>query len=140
MKYSCFEELPVWQDAIELAVKIFELTARPEFQHQFRLKDQIESAGISVSNNIAEGFERGTTKETLTVLYISKGSSGEVRSLTHVLEQIPKFHGSVGLILEIRNSATSISRQLRGWCSSLQVTELRGQRYVVKQNSAQSEI
>src|SRR5215813_10706425 len=99
MKYNCFEELPVWQDAIELAVSIFELTARPEFKNQFRLKDQIESAGISISNNIAEGFERGTTKETLTFLYISKGSSGEVRSLTYVLERVSRFNGLTDLIL-----------------------------------------
>ena len=81
MKYNRFEELPVWKDAIELAVRIFDLTARPEFQGYYGLKDQLERAGVSVSNNIAEGFERGTTQETLTFLYISKGSSGEVRSL-----------------------------------------------------------
>jgi hypothetical protein len=32
MKYNRFEELPVWQDAIELAVRIYELTARPAFK------------------------------------------------------------------------------------------------------------
>jgi len=140
MKYNRFEELPVWQDAIELAVKIFELTAKPEFKHQFRLKDQIESAGISISNNIAEGFERGTTNETPRFLYISKGSSGEVRSLTYVLEQVSSFHCSIGLILDIRNRAASISRQLGAWCGSLQQTELKGQRYVARRVSGQSEI
>jgi four helix bundle protein len=140
MKYNHFEELPVWQDAIELAIKIFELTAKPEFKHQFRLKDQIESAGISISNNIAEGFERGMTKETLTFLYISKGSSGEVRSLTYVLEKVPRFYGSIRLILDIRDRAASISRQLRGWCGSLQQTQLKGQRYVARRVSEQSEI
>ena len=132
MKYTRFEDLPVWQDAIELAVKIFELTAKPEFQHQFRLKDQIESAAISISNNIAEGFERGTTKETLTFLYISKGSSGEVRSLTYVLERVPRFSGLIDLVVDIRRRAASISRQLRGWCNSLQATDLKGHRYLVK--------
>jgi four helix bundle protein len=140
MKYTRFEDLPVWQDAIELSVKIFELTAKPEFQHQFRLKDQIESAGISISNNIAEGFERGTTKETLTFLYISKGSSGDVRSLTYVLERVPRFNGLIGLILDIRDRAASISRQLRGWCNSLQATELKGHRYLLKDTPRQSEI
>ena len=80
MKYKCFEEVPVWRDALELAVLIFELTSQVAF------KDQLERAGVSVSNNIAEGFERGTTQETLTFLYIAKGSSVEVRSLTYSLE------------------------------------------------------
>ena len=94
MKYSRFEELPVWKDAIELAVRIFELTSQPEFKGYYGLKDQLERAGVSVSNNIAEGFERGSTQETLTFLYISKGSSGEVRSLTYLLERLPSSNRS----------------------------------------------
>ena len=42
MKYSRFEELPVWKDAIELAVRIFELTSQPEFKGYYGLKDQLE--------------------------------------------------------------------------------------------------
>ena len=42
MKYNRFEELPVWQDAIELAVRIFNLTSQAEFGREFTLKDQIE--------------------------------------------------------------------------------------------------
>ena len=133
MKYNRFEELPVWQDAIELAVRIYALTSEPAFRNQFTLKDQIESAGISISNNIAEGFERGTTKEILTFLYISRGSSGEVRSLTYLLERVPRFQNLVSSILDIRARATSISRQLRAWCNSLQTTDVRGQRYLQRE-------
>ena len=60
MKYKTFEELPVWQDAIELAVRVYDLTARPQFKGYYTIKDQLERASVSVSNNIAEGFERGT--------------------------------------------------------------------------------
>jgi four helix bundle protein len=81
MKYSRFEELPVWKDAIELAVRVFELTALPVFRRYRSVRDQIERASMSISNNIAEGFERGTTQETLTFLYIARGSSGETRSI-----------------------------------------------------------
>ena len=56
MKYKRFEDLPVWQDAIELAVKVFALTSRSNFRRYRRLRDQIERAGVSISNNIAEGF------------------------------------------------------------------------------------
>jgi four helix bundle protein len=75
MKYSRFEELPVWKDAIDLAVRVFNLTMRPPFRRYSSVRDQIERASMSISNNIAEGFERGTTQETLTFLYISRGSS-----------------------------------------------------------------
>jgi four helix bundle protein len=130
MKYNRFEELPVWQDAIELAIRIFDLTARPEFRGYFTLKDQIERAGVSVSNNIAEGFERGTTQETLTFLYISRGSSGEVRSLTYLLERLDHFKDLLSDVLDIRNRGVKISRQLHGWCNSLQNTDIKGQRYL----------
>ena len=132
MKYDRFEDLPVWQDAIELGVRIFALTSRPEFKNQFTFKDQIERAGVSVSNNIAEGFERGTTNETLTFLYISRGSSGEVRSVTYLLERVPKFQSLISEIVDIRTRATSISRQLRAWCNSLQMSDIKGQRYLRK--------
>ena len=130
MKYNRFEELPVWQDAIELAVRIFSLTSRPEFRGYFSLKDQMERAGVSVSNNIAEGFERGTTQETLTFLYISRGSSGEVRSLTHLLERLSSFKDLAGEVLDIRTLAAKISSQLHGRCNSLQNSEIKGQRYL----------
>jgi four helix bundle protein len=50
------------------------------------LRDQLERAALSVSNNIAEGFERGTTNELLAFLYIARGSAGEVRSMMRILE------------------------------------------------------
>jgi len=134
MKYNRFEELPIWKDAIELAVRIFDLTNRDEFKGYYGLKDQLERAGVSVSNNIAEGFERGTTQETLTFLYISKGSSGEVRSLTYLLERLPRFSALRSEILDLRSRALSISKQLRAWCDSLQNTEIRGQRYLTEKS------
>ena len=42
MKYNRFEELPVWQDAIELAIRVLALTARPAFKGHYDLKDQLE--------------------------------------------------------------------------------------------------
>ena len=63
--------MPVWKDAIELAVRVFALTARPNFKGYGGLRDQIERAVVSISNNIAEGFERGTTPEMLT-FFISR--------------------------------------------------------------------
>jgi len=78
MRYQRFEDLPVWNEAIELAVQVFALTSHGEFNSKRSLRDQIERAAVSVSNNIAEGFERGTNNELLAFLYIARGSAGEV--------------------------------------------------------------
>ena len=130
MKYNRFEDLPVWKAAIELAVRVFALTAHSAFRGHYDLKDQLERAAVSVSNNIAEGFERGSTNETITFLYISRGSSGEIRSMTHLLDRLARFQDLRSEISDIRNRAESISRQLRAWCDSLQNSNIRGQRYL----------
>src|SRR6266850_2536854 len=109
MKYSRFEELPVWKDAIELAVRTYEFTSRAVFKGRYSLKDQIERAAVSGSNNIAEGFERGTTQETVTFLYISRGSSGEVRSLSCLLEKLKRFLDLRSEILDLRSRSESTS-------------------------------
>jgi four helix bundle protein len=130
MKYNRFEDLPVWQAAIELAVRVFDLTARSAFKGHYDLKDQLERSAVSISNNIAEGFERGSTTETLTFLYISRGSSGELRSMTHLLDRLPRFQDLKFEISDIKMRAEGISRQLRAWCDSLQNSDIRGQRYL----------
>ena len=130
MKYTRFEELPVWRAAIELAVQIYALTANPCFKGQASLRDQIERAAVSVSNNVAEGFERGTTQELLTFLYIARGSAGEVRSMLCLLERLPAFNNLKSEISNLKSQAESISRQLRAWSDSLQNSEIKGQRYL----------
>jgi four helix bundle protein len=125
MKYSRFEEVPVWKTSIDLGIRTYALTKDRAFVHQRSLRDQLERAAISISNNIAEGFERGTTQELLTFLYISRGSSGEVRSMLCLIERLPSF-------IHLKSLAENVSRQLRGWAESLQDSPVRGQRYLTE--------
>jgi four helix bundle protein len=89
MTYERFEDLPVWRASIQLGVQLFALTNRADFAGHSGLRDQIERAVVSISNNIAEGFERGTTQELLTFLYIARGSAGEVRSMLCLMCELP---------------------------------------------------
>src|SRR2546423_15606283 len=134
MKYRRFEDLPVWKDAIELAVRTFALTARPCFRRHSGTRNQLENAVVSISNNIAEGFERGTTQELLTFIYISRGSAGETRSMCSLIERLPEFHDLRSEISDLKLKAESISRQLRAWADSLQNTDIRGTRYLTNQS------
>jgi four helix bundle protein len=129
MRYSRFEDLPVWNSAIDLAVQIYDLTSNPAFNGRYSLRDQIERAAVSVSNNIAEGFERGTNNELLAFLYISRGSAGEVRSMLSLLERIPAFRGLKGT-KPLKSKAESCSRQLKAWAKSLQDSDFKGERHV----------
>jgi len=136
--YDPFEQLPVWQAAIKLGQQVYALTKAAPFRRQRSLRDQLERAAVSVSNNIAEGFERGTTQELLAFLYIARGSVGEVRSMLCLIEGIPEFadarlSGAADLKSEISNlksQAEGVSRQLRAWADSLQNSGIGGQRYL----------
>ncbi|WP_370214569.1 four helix bundle protein [Mesoflavibacter profundi] len=80
-KFSSFEEIISWQKSRELNKDIYNITNKnSSFSKDFGLRDQIRRSSISISSNIAEGFERETTKEFIRFLYIAKASSGEFRS------------------------------------------------------------
>ena len=132
MKYTRFEDLPAWQAATGLALRVFSLGHTPALRRSRSLRDQIERAALSVANNIAEGFERGTTQELLTFLYIARGSAGEVRSMLCLLEGIPGFADLKSEISNFKSLAEGISRQLRAWADSLQSSKITGQRYLTE--------
>ena len=77
---SDFEELIIYQQSRELAKLIYQITNQEEFKKDYRSVQQIRAAVGSISDNIAEGFERQGNKEFCQFLYIAKGSCGEVRS------------------------------------------------------------
>ena len=80
MTYSRFEDTPVWNAAQDLGVAVFKLVEDRACDEKGDLRNQLQRAVLSISNNIAEGFERGTTEDLLWFLYIARGSAGEVRN------------------------------------------------------------
>ena len=130
MTYSRFEELPVWQEAMRLAERVYDLTEQNQKRMSYSLRDQLERAALSVSNNIAEGFERGTTNELLAFIYIARGSAGEVRSMLCFLGQRAGFGDLKSEVTDFKSVAESCSRQLRAWADSLQNSEIKGQRHL----------
>ena len=80
-----FENLEVWQEAVELAGLVYE-TFRGCRDLDFRR--QIQAAAVSISSNIAEGYERTSNPEFIRFLDIGRGSCGEVRSQAHVAVRV----------------------------------------------------
>ncbi len=109
-----FEEMEVWQDAQNLAVDVYQDFA---MCRDFSFVDQIKRAVVSVSNNIAEGAERTSSVEFARFLDISKGSSGEVRSMYRLAERL-KFVDSEASVSR-SEQCKSISRQLGGFAKHL---------------------
>ncbi len=78
-----FEDLRIWQDARRLANASYDAVRELK---DFAFKDQMQSAAVSVMNNISEGFERRTKKDFAHFLDLAKGSAGEVRSMLYLAE------------------------------------------------------
>lgn len=130
MTYQRFEDLPVWKAAMEFTVMVFELLEDRAFDRCGDVRDQLQRASLSTSNNISEGFERGSTAELLMFLYIARGSAGESRNVLRFCERLPRFGHLQGRVAELIQRAISISRQIRGWTDSLQNTDIQGQRHL----------
>lgn len=85
MLAKSFEELDVWKMAREIVRDIYK-----DFSscRDFEFRNQINSAGISIMNNIAEGFSRESKKEFHQFLNIAKGSCGEVKNMYYIAEDL----------------------------------------------------
>jgi four helix bundle protein len=137
MTYQRFEDLPVWRKAVEVYELAEELLDDQGFRATRGFRDQLDRAALSVSNNIAEGFERGTTNELLSFLYIARGSAGEVRSMLALKLRRARQAGwpadAQSRIAELAAAAESCSRQLRAWAESLQNSDIAGPRRLNRQ-------
>ncbi len=78
-----FEDLEIWQMSRELVNMIY---SDFKITNDFVFRNQIIKAGISIMNNIAEGFYRNSDSEFSYFLNISKGSAGEVKSMYFIAE------------------------------------------------------
>ncbi|MFG0283647.1 MAG: four helix bundle protein, partial [Phycisphaerales bacterium JB039] len=123
-----FENTPVWQSAARLYVCVDDLVSDEAFRGPGDLRDQLLRASLSISNNIAEGFERGTTTELITFLYYARGSAGEARSMLTVIRETPRFCHLKSQISDLQSLAESIARQLGAWAHQLQNSDIEGQR------------
>ena len=74
MKFG-YEDLKVWQKAVEFAVDIIEMLEKLDLPRKhYRLVEQLEDSSTSIASNIAEGKGRNSKKEYVQFLYVSRGS------------------------------------------------------------------
>jgi len=116
-----YRELLVWQEAYKLALAVYEITKNFPVSESYGLVSQIRRAIVSISANIAEGFNRQTKKEYLQFLYISRGSLQEIDFLLLLakdlkyLEEIKYF--------EIKEKIDLVGRLLSGLIKSIKAYE-----------------
>lgn len=114
MNIEKFEDIISWKKAKDLSVLVYAIF---KDIRDFGFKDQIQRASISVSNNIAEGFERRSNKEFKQFLYIAKGSCGEVRSMLYIALELKYL--SKEEFDQMLDLSSEISRLLSGFIKKL---------------------
>lgn len=114
MKISTFEDIIAWQKSRTLTIQIYKFLNK---NSDFGFKNQIFRAVVSISNNIAEGFERRSNKELKNFLYIAKGSAGEVRSMLYIALDLKYI--SLSQFKTLSESCREISRLLSGLIKTL---------------------
>ena len=138
-KYQKFEDLPVWQEAARLYNRVLDLLEEPQVPLTPGFRNQLDRAALSVSNNIAEGFERVTTNELNAFLAIARGSAGEVRSMMAVVKGRPRLKAIAGGLQEIRSLAESCARQLTAWTISMEGSPVKGKRHLTTEGKERRE-
>lgn len=122
-----FEDLDAWKKGRALSWSVYNMTQQKAFYKDFALRDQIRRAAISVSANIAEGFERRSNKEFAYFLGIAKGSAGEVRSLFYLA--LDYGYIDEKSFKNILNLAEETIQIIAGLIRYLSKTDLKGSKY-----------
>lgn len=118
MKIQKFEDIIAWQKGQDIAVNVY--SAFRELR-DFGFKDQIGRAAVSISNNIAEGFDRQSNREFVRFLYISLGSTSEVKSMIYLAKRLGYLNQSNTDSLILQN--VEVSKIITGLIKSLQRTD-----------------
>lgn len=109
-----FEDIIAWQKAQNLSLHIYNIFKK---NNDFSFRDQIRRASISISNNIAEGFERRTNREFSFFLYIAKGSCGEVRSMSYMARSLGYLNENEYKLID--DLTAEISKMIYGFIKSI---------------------
>ena len=88
-----FENLDIWKKAVEIAMKLFDIADELEKKHLYRFAEQLRAAGLSMSNNIAEGSGSHSKNEFRQFLNIARRSTFENANMIiiyHMKNLIPE--------------------------------------------------
>ena len=126
--YKRFEDTPAWRLAQDYAYAVFEITREECFKYRGDLVNQLRRAALSISNNIAEGFARGTTKDLINYLYISRGSCAETRSMLYFALKFSEMSVCRERLERLLLDSDELGAQLWGWIDALQNSDINGLR------------
>jgi four helix bundle protein len=112
-----FRELRVWNKAMELAVRIYSVTAEFPKAETYGLTSQMRRAAVSIASNIAEGSVRGTRKDFKQFVGIARGSNCELQTQLLLAKEL-KFGVAAG-IAKAEELTHEVGQMLAGFSKHL---------------------
>ena len=111
------KELDVWNQAIDLAEAIYELTDEYPRNEIYGLVSQMRRDAVSIAANLAEGAGRRSTKEFVQFVYVARGSASELDTLLELSKrtQVAEMRN----IASIQQQNTLVSKKLTSLAKSL---------------------
>ena len=94
MKIKNYQELIVWNKAMDLVSEVYSLTTQLPREGLFALSNQMRRAAVSVPSNIAEGQQRMASREFIRFLMIARGSNGELQTQLLICARLSYFTGN----------------------------------------------
>ena len=117
MPVQNYRELIAWQKAMDLVVRIYQITESFPKTETFGLTNQMRRAAVSIPSNIAEGQGRSTTKDFMHFLHIARGSLQELETQVIIAQRLEFITEAVHS--ELTTNICEIARILSGLLKSL---------------------
>lgn len=114
MAVQKFEELIAWQKSQDFAAEIYTVFGQVK---DYGFKDQICRAAVSISNNIAEGFDRSSNADFVRFLYMAISSASETKSMLYLSTRLNYITTDKVELLIAKNE--EVSKIIRGLIKSL---------------------
>ncbi len=116
-KIRCYQDLQVWQKAMDLADSCYELSDEFPPGERFSLTSQLRRAALSVPSNIAEGHARTFTASLVYHLDIALGSQAEIETCLELARR--RNFAPLAAIRKVEETAAEVGRLLHGLARSL---------------------
>ncbi len=122
MKITRFEDIKAWQEARSLVKMVYQnAKTNKTFWHDYKFREQMTNASVSIMSNIAEGFSRRSNKEFIQFLFIAKASCAEVQSQLYVA--LDQSYISETKFVELYKKTEEIAKILSGFITYLLKTQ-----------------
>jgi four helix bundle protein len=139
VKITTFEDIKAWQASRVLAKMVYDaVKSNRDCSNNYKFREQIQSAAVSVMSNIAEGFSRRTTKEFIQFLFIAKGSAAEVQSQLYVA--LDQGYINQEKFNELYSKSDEVARLLSGFVQYLLKAERQTQKTQYTQRTQETQI